>query len=175
MKKILFPHAYLESVFDIDFEKVYNLGYEALIFDIDSTLVPHGNDSTDEIDELFKFIHSLGLKTILLSNNSEERIESFNTNIKTSFIPLANKPHKSNYLKAIKMLGVEKSKVLFIGDQIFTDILGANLCGIKNVLVKFLVHEGEIKIGKKRKVENIILKIFTLNQSYTKSQFKIER
>ncbi|MCB6970552.1 YqeG family HAD IIIA-type phosphatase, partial [[Eubacterium] rectale] len=70
---------------------------------------PHGADTTAEVDQLFKHIHELGLKTLLLSNNSDERIKDFNRNIQTLYIPMANKPNKANYLKAVKMLGVEKS------------------------------------------------------------------
>lgn len=164
----IFPNAYVDNVFILNYEKIQKLGFKALIFDIDSTLVPHGDDTTAKVDKLFKHIHDLGLKTLLLSNNSDDRIRNFNRNIKTLYIPMANKPHKSNYLKAIKMLGVKKSEVLLIGDQMFTDILGANLCGIQSVLVKYLLHEGETKIGKKRRVEHILLYLYKLNHYYPK-------
>ncbi|WP_341465828.1 YqeG family HAD IIIA-type phosphatase [Staphylococcus epidermidis] len=145
----LFPSTSVESVFSIDYLKLKGMGYKAIIFDIDSTLVPHGDDTTNEIDQLFKYLHKLGFKTLLLSNNSEERISTFNRNIKTLFIPMANKPHRANYLKAIRMLNVNYSEVILVGDQLFTDIIGANLCGIKSILVKFLKHPEDIKIGKK--------------------------
>lgn len=60
------------------------------------------------------------------------------------------------------MLGVNRSEVLLVGDQIFTDVLGANLCGIDNVLVNFLKHKEDINIGKKRQVEKLILQVYTL-------------
>ena len=71
---ILFPSVYLDSVYAIDYEKVKELGYKAIIFDIDSTLVPHGDDTSDQVDELFAHIHDVGLKTLLLSNNSDEQL-----------------------------------------------------------------------------------------------------
>lgn len=162
MFKLIYPYAYLDSVFDIDYEKLCDMGYKAIIFDIDSTLVPHGGDATAEIDELFGQIHKLGLKTLLLSNNSEERIQTFNQNINSLYIPMANKPYKPNYLKAIEMLEVSNDEVVLVGDQLFTDILGANLCGIKSILVKYLLHEHEyeLAIGKKRKVEKFLLKFY---------------
>ncbi|AYU54208.1 YqeG family HAD IIIA-type phosphatase [Staphylococcus debuckii] len=162
MFRLIYPYAYLDSVFDIDYEKLSDLGYKAIIFDIDSTLVPHGADTTDEIDELFSYIHNLGFKTLFLSNNSAERIQDFNRNINSLFIPMANKPHKPNYLKAIEMLDVNKDEVVLVGDQLFTDVLGANLCGIKSILVKYLLHEHEqhLAIGKKRQVEKVLLKFY---------------
>lgn len=162
----LFPSTSVESVFSIDYLKLKGMGYKAIIFDIDSTLVPHGDDTTNEIDQLFKYLHKLGFKTLLLSNNSEERISTFNRNIKTLFIPMANKPYRANYLKAIRMLNVNYSEVILVGDQLFTDIIGANLCGIKSILVKFLKHPEDIKIGKKRQLERLILKLFALNNKF---------
>lgn len=162
----LFPSTSVESVFSIDYLKLKGMDYKAIIFDIDSTLVPHGDDTTNEIDQLFNYLHKLGFKTLLLSNNSEERISTFNRNIKTLFIPMANKPHRANYLKAIRMLNVNYSEVILVGDQLFTDIIGANLCGIKSILVKFLKHPEDIKIGKKRQLERLILKLFALNNKF---------
>ena len=165
MFKMFYPHEYAESVFTIDYDKLYSLGYRGIIFDIDNTLVHHGEDSTNEIDKLFKFIHGIGLKTLLLSNNNKERIERFLANIDSMYIPDAGKPKVDNYYKAVKMLGIKREEAVFVGDQIFTDIYGANKSGIASILVKFLHHESEAKIGKKRTLEKIILKFYKLNKS----------
>ena len=77
MFKLFYPYEYVESVFSIDYNKLYDMGYRGLIFDIDNTLVHHGDDSTPEIDNLFKVIQNIGFKTLLLSNNNEERIKKF--------------------------------------------------------------------------------------------------
>ncbi|MCD8871706.1 YqeG family HAD IIIA-type phosphatase [Staphylococcus gallinarum] len=171
----LLPDSYVKSVFDIDYEKLLKQGYKGIIFDIDSTLVPHGAESTKEIDELFGYLHSIGLKTLFLSNNSSERIEIFNKNINTQFIAEANKPNKQSYLRAIEMLGIKSSEVVLIGDQIFTDILGANLCGIKNILVKYLMYDDETKIGKKRRVESVILVAYYFRKLISRKHFEVEK
>lgn len=165
MFKMLYPYEYEESVFTIDYNKLYNLGYRGVIFDIDNTLVHHGEDSTPEVDELFREIHKMGLKTILLSNNNVERIERFLLNIDSMYIPDADKPNVENYFKAIKMLKLKKDEVVFIGDQVFIDIYGANKSGIASILVKFLRYASETKIGKKRTLEKVILKFYKLNKS----------
>lgn len=166
MFKMLYPYEYAESVFDIDYHKLYTLGYRGIIFDIDNTLVHHGEDSTPEVDELFKQIHTVGLKTLLLSNNSTERIERFLKNIESLYIPYADKPRVDNYYKAVRMLGLERNEVVFVGDQLFTDIYGANKSGIANILVKFLQYEHETKIGKKRTLEKFILEFYKRNKAY---------
>lgn len=77
MVKQYYPYAYVDSVFSIDYQKLYEKGFRGILFDIDNTLVHHGDDSTLEIDELFRKIHNIGLKTVLLSNNDKERIQRF--------------------------------------------------------------------------------------------------
>jgi len=164
MFKVLYPYEYVDSVFSIDYKKLYDRGYRALIFDIDNTLVPHGKDSTEEVDKLFRDIQGIGFQTFILSNNSDARIKRFLKNIESPYIYDAQKPKVDNYLKAIEMLKVKKEEAVFIGDQIFTDIYGANKCGIPNILVKFIRRKDEKKIGIRRNIEKVILKFYQWNK-----------
>lgn len=166
MFKKFYPYEYVESVFKIDYNKLYDKGYRGLIFDIDNTLVHHGDDSTKEVDELFKTIQNIGFKTLLLSNNNEERIQRFIKNIDTLYICDAEKPKTDNYFKAVEMLGIKKEEAVFIGDQVFTDILGANNSGMANILVKFIRLKSETKIGKRRQAEKLILKFYSRNKAF---------
>ena len=163
---LLFPYEYVDSVFAIDYKKLLQKGYKGIIFDIDMTLVPHGADSTKEIDELFETIHRMGLKTILLTNNSEERVKRFIKNIDTLYLCDAQKPDPEWYLKAVEMLEMQKNETVFIGDQIFIDIYGANKCGIANILVKYVTAEVETKIGIRRNLEKIILALYKITKIY---------
>ena len=163
---LLFPFEYVDSVFSIDYEKLVQKGYKGIIFDIDMTLVPHGYDSTKEIDELFKTIHRAGLKTLLLTNNSEERVKRFIKNIDTLYLCDAHKPDVEGYLKAIQMMGIQKNETVFVGDQIFTDIYGANKCGIASILVKYVTATVETKIGIRRNLEKIILTLYKITKIY---------
>ena len=52
---------------------------------------------------------------------------------------------------------LDKKEVVFIGDQIFTDIWGANRAGIISILVSPIDKKEEIQIILKRKLENLIL------------------
>ena len=165
MLKKFYPYEYVESIFSIDYQKLFDKGYKGVIFDIDNTLVHHGEDSTGEIDELFKVIQNIGLKTLVLSNNNEARVKKFLENIESLYICDAEKPDISNYLKSLKMLDIKKEEAVVIGDQIFTDILGANRSGIPSILVKYMRKKNETKIGKKRRLEKVILKFYKRNKS----------
>lgn len=163
---LLFPYEYVDSVFSIDYQKLVQKGYKGIIFDIDMTLVPHGADSTKEIDALFKTVHELGLKTLLLTNNSEERVRRFTKNIDTLYLCDANKPEPEGFLKAVEMMEIQKEETVYIGDQIFIDIYGANKCGIANILVHYVTAEAETKIGIRRNLEKIILKLYRITKFY---------
>ena len=175
MLKMLYPYEYVESVFSINYSKLYKMGYRGLIFDIDNTLVHHGDNSNSEIDELFKTIQNMGFKTLLLSNNDEERITRFLKNIDSLYICEAEKPKTENYIKAVEMLNMSKEETIFVGDQIFTDILGANRSGMTNILVKFIRLEDEKKIGKRREAEKIILRLYKKNKRYNNRLGGIEK
>lgn len=160
MFKIFYPYEYMDSVFAIDYDKLYAKGYRGILFDIDNTLVYHGEDSTPEVDALFKTIHKAGLKTIILSNNSEERVLRFLKNIKSPYIYDAGKPNPKSYIRAVKGLHIKREEAVVIGDQIFTDIYGANRCGLASILVKFIRKPEETYFGKRRDVENVLLKMY---------------
>ena len=98
MLERFYPYEYADSVFSIDYKKLYNKGFRGLIFDIDNTLVHHGDDSVPEVDRLFEQIHQTGLQTILVSNNDEARVKRFVKNIDTLYICDAGKPDPAAYL-----------------------------------------------------------------------------
>ena len=160
-----YPYEYVESVFVLDYEKIYRKGFRGIIFDIDMTLVPHGEDSTPEVDALFKKIHAVGLKTLLLTNNDEARVKRFIKNIDTPYICDAAKPNPAAYLKAVEVLGIKREEAIYVGDQIFIDILGANKAGLASILVKYVTAYEETDIGIRRRLEKIILKFYSWSNS----------
>ena len=157
-----FPCEYVEDVNSIDYAALLRKGYSALIFDIDNTLVPHGTDSTPQVDAFFTRLHAMGFHTLLLSNNSEERISRFNRNIGTLFIADAGKPSPAPFVKALEMLGAAPRQAVMIGDTTHTDILGANRAGIASILVKYIGYYNKEKKGLRRRLERIMLMFFPL-------------
>ena len=157
MLKRFYPSDYVDNVFTIDYDHLMAQGYTALVFDIDNTLVPHGADSTPVVDSLFHRLHSMGFKTLLLSNNNRKRIERFKANFDTLYIDEAGKPDPQCFIRAAQMLGVPTEKVMVIGDQLSTDILGANRAGMASILVKYIGHEKKEWKGFRRYLEAAVL------------------
>ena len=154
----LYPDAWVASTYDIPFEKLYRKGYRGIIFDIDNTLVPHGAPADARAEALFARLKEIGFAFALISNNKGPRVQMFNENIHAYTVCDAHKPSPVNYLKAAALMDVPKDKVLFIGDQIFTDILGANLAGMPSFLVEPFQMEPFLRFRLKRFLEKGILK-----------------
>ena len=81
----------------------------------------------------------------------------FNDVVQVNYIFKANKPMPGNYRKAMEIMGTTTENTLFVGDQIFTDVMGANIAGIRTILVKPIHPKEEIQIVLKRIPEKLIL------------------
>lgn len=158
----LFPGEYLDSTYVIDFDKLFNEGYRAVIFDVDNTLVPHGAPADERAISLFAHLKELGYSCMLLSNNKEPRVKMFNDAVHVNYIYKANKPSPKNYRKAMEIMGSNTENTLFVGDQIFTDVMGANITGIRTILVKPIHPKEEIQIVLKRIPEKLILLFYKI-------------
>lgn len=152
-----YPSERIKSVYEISFEEYYKKGYRGILFDIDNTLVPHGAPSVEKAERLFFKLHELGFSTCLLSNNQMERVKPFADAVNSPFICNAHKPSVKNYRRAMEDMGTQRDTTLFIGDQLFTDIYGANRTGIHTILVEPIHPKEEIQIVFKRYLERIVL------------------
>ena len=155
--EIFYPNETIDSTYDIPFAEWKERGYNAVIFDIDNTLVPHGADADERSLELFIRLKELGFQTMLLSNNKEPRVKRFNEKIGSEYIFKAGKPGIKNYQKAMRMMGTNPKNTLFVGDQLFTDVWGAKRAGIYSILVQPIDPKEEIQIVLKRYLEKIVL------------------
>ena len=157
MLECFYPKEYLDSTYQIDFEKMYRQGYRGIIFDIDNTLVPHGLPADERALALFRRLKSIGYKVTMLSNNKEPRVKMFCDVVEAPYIYKAGKPKPEKYRQAMKNMGTDNRNTLFVGDQIFTDVWGANKAGIYAILVKPIHPKEEIQIVLKRYLEKIVL------------------
>ncbi|MDD6235610.1 MAG: YqeG family HAD IIIA-type phosphatase [Lachnospiraceae bacterium] len=157
MFKKLYPTEYLDSSYSIDYEQLYRNGVRGLIYDIDNTLVEHGMPATERAVKLFEQLRTIGFDTCLISNNKEPRVKPFADAVGSKYVFDAHKPSRKNYIKAMELMGTDTGNTYFIGDQIFTDVYGANRAGIPSILVKPIHPKEEIQIVLKRKLEKIVL------------------
>ena len=159
-----YPDTWVDSTYQIDFDELYKKGYRGLIFDIDNTLVPHGEPANERAKALFAHLKELGFSCCLLSNNQLERVQMFNRDVQVHYIEDAHKPSRKNYLKAMELMHTDLSNTMFIGDQLFTDVYGAKRTGMANIQVKPIHPKEEIQIVLKRYLEKIVLHFYQKNR-----------
>lgn len=158
MLERFYPEEWQGSAYGIPWEAWYEKGIRGVIFDIDNTLVRHGEPADARAVALFRRLHGMGMKTCLLSNNKEPRVASFAKQVESLYIYKAGKPSVKNYYRALELMGVKKEQALFVGDQLFTDVYGANRAGIYGILVKPIHPKEEIQIVLKRRLESVVLR-----------------
>lgn len=152
-----YPDEYLDSAYEIDYKDLYGKGYRGVIFDIDNTLVPHGAPADQRSIALFRELRAIGFESLLLSNNKEPRVKTFNDEVHSRYIYKAGKPSVKNYVRAMELMGTTVETTMFVGDQLFTDVWGAKKAGIKTWLVKPIHPKEEIQIILKRRLEWVVL------------------
>lgn len=157
MFKNLYPKEDWESAYGDGYERLYEKGYRGIIFDIDNTLVEHGAAANEQAIALVDKLRRKGFAVCFLSNNDKSRVSEFCKPMDAAYIYKAGKPGSKGYEAAMKLLGTAKEQTVSVGDQIFTDMWGANRAGIYTVLVKPIGKKEEIQIVLKRYLEKIVL------------------
>lgn len=157
MFHLLYPEAESASAYEIDFEKAYRSGMRGVLFDVDNTLVPHGAPADERAVALFKRLRAIGFSTCLISNNDKNRVEPFAKAVGSEFVFNAHKPAAKSYRRAMEQMGTKPQTTLFVGDQLFTDVLGANRAGMHTCLVSPIHPKEEIQIVLKRYLERVVL------------------
>ena len=170
-----FPDETVVSTYDIDYEKLYRDGYRGLLFDIDNTLVKHGEMADDRAKDLFLRLKRIGFECCLISNNKKRRVNMFNEDIGVHSIFNAHKPAAKGYYYAMELMNTNLHNTVFIGDQLFTDIFGAKRIGMKNYLVSPINKREEIQIVIKRKLENVVLSEYRARRKARKREKTIEK
>ena len=132
-----------------------------MILDIDNTLVEHGAPPNEKAVAFFEKMRKIGFRTCIISNNHEPRVKSFAEGVGSDYIFDAGKPSRKGYVEAMRRMGSKIEETLFMGDQLFTDIYGANRTGLKSILVKPIKIDPEIQIRLKRLGERIVLPFYS--------------
>ncbi len=163
---LLKPNIKLDRVTDITPEilKKYNITH--LILDVDNTLsTHHGQVLTDGLPEWLENMKNSGISLLILSNSKEQRVKPFAEKISLDYLSLGLKPLPFGYLRALKKLGSKRKSTAIVGDQIFTDVLGGNLVGVKTLLLTPIKLEATAGFRFKRWVERLVYKLYKIKNT----------
>lgn len=151
----LYPQYRFERITQITPEDLNNMGVKGVAVDIDNTTAHDYTDiPLDGVAEWVESIKQAGFKVIVLSNGENERAKRFSKLIgDIGFVAVACKPLVFAYKKAQRKLGVLPKQMAMIGDQLFTDILGANAAGWVSIYVKpFAEEKRNVKSFQRRRM-----------------------
>jgi len=140
------PSEFHATFFDIDFNKLYKKGLRVILTDLDNTLITYEEFvPTDTIMKKLDSIREIGFEVFIISNNHPPRINTFLKGTNYLGIGNAKKPLKKGIKKALSLSEKEYflDEVVIIGDQLMTDIYGANRFGVYNILVNPLKRKTE--------------------------------
>jgi len=133
---LLIPDKILNNLNDITTEMLKTEGIRGLILDIDYTLAPKSMALPEEtVKQFVEQLKSAGIMLYLISNNHKNRVSIFAHELGLPYIFNGLKPLPWAFLKALREMGLEKNQVVAVGDQIYTDVCGAHMAGIKAWLV----------------------------------------
>lgn len=155
----LAPDFYFDTYAGADVSFLKEHGIKALVLDIDNTLEPYENPIPSEgVLAWFSSLSEAGISAAFVSNNGKERVELFNRELRRVAYFKAKKPFPGRVKKAMREMGVTKEQTLFMGDQIFTDVLAARLAGVRVALVPPIKDKTDALTRFKRWLERPILK-----------------
>lgn len=151
---LLMPTMSIDSVTDIDIKLLRSLNIKSILLDVDNTLASHGSQEPFKgvIEWSYK-IREQNIKIIIISNNFKNRVAPFAKKFNLPFVSLALKPSPLGFLRAKKFLHCKPENTVVVGDQVFTDILGANLAHMKSILLTPKSEKETLGIYIRRKLE----------------------
>lgn len=130
----------VDAIYQITPEQLKQQGIKAVLTDLDNTLIAWDNpDGTKELLDWLKVMDEAGIPVVVVSNNKASRVARAVQQFRLDFVSRAMKPFSAGIKSAQRKLGLSSNEIIMIGDQIMTDVRGANAAGIRSVLVRPIV------------------------------------
>ncbi len=166
---LLKPNIKLDKITDITPEILKKYNINSLILDVDNTLsTHHGHILTDGLEDWLNLMQNNNIKLMVLSNSKEQRVKPFAKKINLPFISLGLKPLPFGYIRALKALNSKRKETAIVGDQIFTDVLGGSIVGVKKVLLTPILLEDGLSFKIRRRLERAVFKLYKIEKTEVK-------
>lgn len=164
---ILYPDAHLNNVREITTNFLQDNKINALILDVDNTLIDYDKNLPEETIEWAKELKSNNIKLYILSNtNKKEKVKTVAEKLGIEYMYFAKKPLKSGFKKVQEKLKEPSQNIAVVGDQIFTDVIGGNRCNMFTILVDPVSKKDYLYTAWKRPIENLLKAKFEKNVDY---------
>jgi HAD superfamily phosphatase (TIGR01668 family) len=152
------PDAFARRLSAVSLEDLATRGFRGIIIDLDNTLVGYGQDRIAARDVAWiAAAHARGFQVCLVSNNFDDRVRRVASELGVPAISNALKPLPRGFCAALRVLGTRKAETVVVGDQLFTDVLGAKLLGLHAILTEPLVAKDWLGTRVLRFFERLVL------------------
>ena len=133
----LLPAMICDSVFNLSPAFLKANGIRLLMLDFDNTIVPYTtNIPTEQVISWLQRLKQSEIRLCVVSNSKKGRVRTFCAEYDIDCITHATKPFPKGIRACMARWGMKPTECALVGDQVFTDVLGANGCGVKSILVK---------------------------------------
>ena len=128
----------VKDIFQLKPEELAQKGVTLLLADLDNTLTPYSSEvPTPEVRRWKEALEANGITLFVVSNSRKAtRVPNYCNALGIPFVRHSGKPGIKGFLRAMEQTGRKKEETLMVGDQIFTDVLGANRAGLRVILVE---------------------------------------
>jgi uncharacterized protein len=134
------PDAHAASLVDIAVDRLWERGLRGIVLDLDNTCCAyHKPELAPGVADWVAGARDRGFHIVMLSNNFSERVAAAGAQLGIATVPNALKPLPFGFLRALRLLGTRRRETVVIGDQVFTDMLGGKLLGLRTILTEPIV------------------------------------
>ena len=131
------PNLITEKLTDLTPEWLTSRNIRLLMLDFDNTIVPYTtNLPTGEVEAWIAMMRASSVRLCVVSNSKRDRVKRFCEAYGLPCITHARKPFSKGISECLNRFELSPSVCALVGDQIFTDTLGANCAGLTSILVK---------------------------------------
>ena len=132
----LIPGRIVDKLTDVTPDMLHDLGVDFLMLDFDNTIVPYTtNTPTDEMERWLQTMQASHIGICVVSNSKRDRVVKFCEARKIPCITHSKKPFQKGIRRCQAQFGLDLTHAALAGDQIYTDVLGANCAGALSILV----------------------------------------
>ncbi len=129
-----------DSLNCVNAQALWDRGKRLLMLDVDNTLVQwHSDEPSPEVLEWTEAAKKIGFEICIISNTTQhDRLAKIAGRIGAATVKGRFKPSRSMFRLALIKFKRKPAEAIMIGDQLITDVLGANRSGIEAIWVRRL-------------------------------------
>ena len=131
LPRMIYPH-----LTDVTADALRARDISFLMLDFDNTIVPYTtNEPTQQMAAWLRAMQASEIRLCVVSNSKRQRVVEFCKKYGLDCITHAKKPFSRGIRECLTRFSLDPAHCALVGDQIYTDVLGANCAGVQSILI----------------------------------------